>query len=66
MSASCSWCWKTPSEVAVLIQGFGGAYICDECIELCVELIEDKKAKSKTERRREPWACGLAGKTTPD
>lgn len=42
--ASCSWCWKGASEVAVLIQGHGGAYICDECAELCAEIVGRKKA----------------------
>jgi ClpX C4-type zinc finger len=40
----CSWCWKGAGEVAVLIEGQRGAYICDECAELCAEIAHDKKA----------------------
>jgi ATP-dependent protease Clp ATPase subunit len=42
--ARCSWCDKTGAEVAVLMQGTGGAYICDECAELCAEVARNKKA----------------------
>ena len=38
---SCSFCGKTRHEVRKLIAGVG-VYICDECIELCQEIIEDE------------------------
>ena len=41
----CSWCWKKASEVAVLIEGHGGAHICDECARLCVEMAEQTIAE---------------------
>jgi ATP-dependent protease Clp ATPase subunit len=41
--ARCSWCRKEPAEVAILIEGQGGAYICDECAELCVQIAREKK-----------------------
>ncbi|HBN85327.1 MAG TPA: ATP-dependent Clp protease ATP-binding subunit ClpX, partial [Clostridiales bacterium] len=36
----CSFCGKTQDEVRKLIQG-PGVYICDECIELCSEIIDE-------------------------
>jgi ATP-dependent protease Clp ATPase subunit len=51
MASSCSWCWKEPSEVAVLLEGFGGVAICDECVELCMEVIAERKLTGKTKSR---------------
>ena len=42
---SCSFCDKGQNEVRKLIAG-NGIYICDECIELCVEIIEEEKVES--------------------
>lgn len=36
----CSFCGKSQSEVQRLVAG-PGVYICNECIELCQEIIED-------------------------
>ena len=36
----CSFCGKSQSEVKKLVQG-PGVYICDECINTCVEIIKD-------------------------
>jgi hypothetical protein len=36
----CSFCGKNQDEVRKLIQG-PGVYICDECIELCSEIIDE-------------------------
>ena len=38
----CSFCGKSQKQVIKLIAG-PGVYICDECIELCVEIIEEEK-----------------------
>ncbi len=37
----CSFCGKTQDQVRRLIAG-PGVYICDECIELCSEIITDE------------------------
>ena len=37
----CSFCGKTQDEVGKLVSGPGGVCICDNCIELCLEIIED-------------------------
>ncbi len=38
----CSFCNKTQDQVRKLIAGPNGAYICDECIEICSEIIEEE------------------------
>lgn len=38
----CSFCNKAQSQVRKLIAGPNGAYICDECIEVCAEIIEEE------------------------
>ena len=37
----CSFCGKKQSQVRKLIAG-GGVYICDECIEVCNEILEEE------------------------
>ena len=41
---TCSFCEKTQKEVKKLIAG-AGVYICDECIELCNEILAEEKEK---------------------
>jgi len=38
----CSFCGKMGDQVRKMISGPGGTYICDECIELCAELIGEE------------------------
>ena len=38
----CSFCNKTQSQVRKLIAGPNGTYICDECVEVCAEIIEEE------------------------
>ncbi len=38
----CSFCNKTEDQVRKLIAGPGGVYICDECVEICSEIIEEE------------------------
>ncbi|OEX92076.1 ATP-dependent protease ATP-binding subunit ClpX [Corynebacterium sp. BCW_4722] len=45
----CSFCGKSQQQVRKLIAG-GGVYICDECIELCNEIIEEELAGSQREK----------------
>ena len=40
----CSFCGKSQSEVKKLIAG-PSVYICDECIDLCNEIIEEEYQK---------------------
>lgn len=47
VSYSCSFCGKTQSQVRKLIAGPGNLYICDECVELCAEIIEEEFEDAK-------------------
>ena len=38
----CSFCNKPQSQVRKLIAGPNGTYICDECIGICSEIIEEE------------------------
>ena len=38
----CSFCNKTQSQVRKLIAGPNGTYICDECVDVCAEIIEEE------------------------
>ena len=40
----CSFCGKDRTQVLKLVAGPGGAYICDECIELCNDIVADELA----------------------
>ncbi len=44
----CSFCGKSQKQVRKLIAG-GGVYICDECIELCNEIIEEELAGAQSQ-----------------
>src|SRR5574340_490890 len=56
----CSFCGKSQSEVKKLIAG-PGVYICDECIELCNDIIaeEYEKDEAKTARVSIPEPSGI-------
>ncbi|HLJ83410.1 MAG TPA: ATP-dependent Clp protease ATP-binding subunit ClpX [Candidatus Eremiobacteraceae bacterium] len=47
----CSFCGKSQEQVRKLIAG-PGVYICDECIELCNEIIEEELYKNVDENLR--------------
>lgn len=38
----CSFCGKSQDEVKRLVAGPGSVYICDECVELCREIIDEE------------------------
>ena len=46
----CSFCGKTGDQVRKMISGPSGTYICDECVELCAELIEEEFEQEEMER----------------
>src|SRR5262245_23982607 len=52
----CSFCAKSQDQVKKLIAGPGAVYICDECVELCREIIEEEggPAKAKTGQKVPP------------
>ena len=40
----CSFCNKSEDQVRKLIAGPNDVYICDDCIEICSEIIEEELA----------------------
>ena len=47
----CSFCGKNQKEVQKLIAG-PAVYICDECIQLCSEIIEEERGKDDKDTER--------------
>lgn len=41
----CSFCGKTTDDVAHTIAG-PDVYICDECVDLCVEIVKEERQKA--------------------
>lgn len=37
----CSFCNKTQDQVRKLIAGPAGVYICDECVEICADIVDE-------------------------
>jgi len=48
----CSFCGKSQKQVQQLIAG-PGVYICDECVELCNEIIEERLSEASEEAASE-------------
>ncbi len=42
----CSFCGKSRGQVQKLIAGLNNTYICDECIELCNEILQEEMENS--------------------
>ena len=45
----CSFCGKGQEDVRRLIAGPGAVYICDECVDLCREIIDEEMSGPKTD-----------------
>ena len=41
----CSFCLRSSDEVKKLIAGPRGVYICNECVDLCTEILEEEAAE---------------------
>ncbi len=46
----CSFCHRDYEEVERLISGPDNVYICDECVWLCVEILEEERQQEAKER----------------
>lgn len=49
----CSFCTKPSSDVEKMVAG-PGVYICNECIDLCNEIISDERRKSAEPKTQLP------------
>src|SRR5215210_3516472 len=52
----CSFCGKSQDQVRRLIAGPGAVYICDECVDLCREIIDEESAPPAAAKPRLPLA----------
>ena len=50
----CSFCGKNQDQVKRLIAGPGAVYICDECVELCREIIQEDSATGASAKPKGP------------
>jgi len=41
LQARCSFCGRRPPEVRQMVAGPGAAYICDACLQLCNDVLDD-------------------------
>ena len=44
----CNFCGKSEDDVKKLIQGKNDVYICEECVELCGEILEELFEEEKS------------------
>ena len=44
----CSFCGKYQDDLLIIIAG-PGVNICDECVDLCNEIVSKRRAEKKTE-----------------
>ncbi len=50
----CSFCNKTQNQVRKLIAGPAGVYICDDCIEICADILEEELQDEEEEESVRP------------
>lgn len=55
----CSFCGKSQEQVRKLIAGPGGAYICDECVDICAEIIEEELEEEALDNPKAPFEINL-------
>ncbi|MGA4780575.1 ClpX C4-type zinc finger protein, partial [Cellulosimicrobium sp. AB352] len=47
---TCSFCGKSQRQVKRLIAGPAGVFICDECVALCLEMVEEDRETESAEQ----------------
>lgn len=47
---ACSFCGKAKEDVGYLMAAPANVYICDECVKLCAEILEEKGTDDHDER----------------
>ncbi len=50
----CSFCNKTQNQVRKLIAGPAGVYICDECIDICADILEEELEEDEVAEATHP------------
>ena len=49
----CSFCNKTQSQVKKMIAGPAGVYICDECVSICSDIVEEEYEETELQEEGE-------------
>lgn len=52
-SIRCSFCNKTQGQVKKMIAGPAGVYICDECVSICSDIVEEEYEEAEAEMESE-------------
>lgn len=52
----CSFCNKTQAQVRKLIAGPNNTYICDECVDVCTEIIEEELGYEEDDGQWSPFS----------
>src|SRR5574344_1675851 len=60
----CSFCGKTQYEVSKLIKGGDAVYICNECVDLCNDIISKAKQKEDEDTKTD-WTSDIKKLPTP-
>ena len=55
----CSFCGKTQEQVGRLISGPNGAYICDTCVDICIEIIDEENFENSGRSKNAPEDINL-------
>jgi ATP-dependent Clp protease ATP-binding subunit ClpX len=61
----CSFCGKNQDQVRRLIAGPGAVYICDECVDLCREIIDEETGAAPGAARPARGASSLSQSVPP-
>src|SRR3954468_13658921 len=61
----CSFCGKNQDQVKRLIAGPGAVYICDECVDLCREIIDEENGGGTTSTAAKAGAAGSQRNPSP-
>jgi ATP-dependent protease Clp ATPase subunit len=43
----CDFCGNSQHVAGLLVRGIADAAICDECIDICIEIVAERKAKKE-------------------
>ena len=55
----CSFCGQPQEQVGRLISGPNGAYICDTCVDICMEIIEEENFENAGKSKAAPEDINL-------
>jgi ATP-dependent Clp protease ATP-binding subunit ClpX len=61
----CSFCGKSQDQVRRLIAGPGAVYICDECVDLCREIIDEENGQAATGSGNRPGSVTIQNVPPP-